>query len=660
MKEKDNKDFINNPEHYKQYLDMCNSEAYHQLQRFYHRKTLFDITGIARQENPHSSFIKWLLNPYESHGMNDFPMKRFLETICFAYDKYGQTYLNEDNLTFKTYLDNNNINAKTAKEKLFLFHESAENSEKEQIRKTLMQGNYNIDSCEISREKVLKKQRRADIYIDMTLRINKADKGMELWHLLVFIENKVNSNENEEQTDAYMKYLLNDEKEKNKYIIPIFLYPVTNNDLANAVQAANDDNKSIFPCLNRLFLLMNYQYLLDGVISPCQKAYNDSPVSGILLDYVTCLGKSIEDYIEQANQTTKGRTNKNSKSTVMAVSREEKDWSLQLWNQHQDILLAACGEFSQPMDERFLLRNNSDEQFYRTVLSSVKTYLEEQEKNNEQVDNKEYLNRINDVLKNSKATFYVKQSNDEPWKFASGSRRNETLGALGYVIIRQYIAREMKNSKLSPKKLLEDLRGRFEDNNITHKWLRGIIVTNKELEKKGIQVCPRYYEDDLIGGKWIGCPLSESGNNPVKPNCSDKIKKNNSEFINGESCPCHPSLTSQGVFDEFYTKNDYACFYDFLHCFFVGNWFDDLKKLGEAKTDIKQELENINKSKKGINETFSAIQIGNSDDFIYVARYWGESTLEQLIAALEMGDYVGDDLSKVNKTLDFTMKEVTN
>lgn len=598
---------------YKQYLDMCNSEAYQQLQKFYHRQTLFDITGIARQENPHSSFIKWLLNPCGSHGMNDFPMKRFLETICFAYIKYGHIYLDEKNTTYKNY----SYEKKKDAEKILLFSpKSEENGKKMKIRKNLMQGNYIIDSCKISREKVLKKQRRADIYIDMTLRIDEVDNDLKSCHLLLFIENKVNSSENEEQTDAYMEYLLNDEKAKYDYIIPLFLYPVTNNDLINAVQSANDDNKNVFPCVNRLFLLLNYQYLLDGVISPCQTAYNDNPVYEILSDYVACLGKSIEDNIEQSDPTTGKTTN-----IVMAASREEKEWSIQLWNQHQKILVDACNEFSKPMDERFLLQNDSDEQFYRTVLSSVKNYLEEQEKNGEQTGIKEYLDKISDALKSRKATFYVKQRGGEEWKFASGGRKNKTLGALGYVIICQYIA---DNPDYSSTELIKDLKS------ITHPWLRGVIVSKKELQTL-MEQWLRYYKNDITSG----CPCYKDG-----------------IIGNGQCAGCQMNKSS-------YTRENgitCTCFFDLMDGFFVGGLDEKIRKLS---TDSMALLETM-VHKKGINETFDAIQIGNSDDFIYVARYWAESTLEQLIAVLKMGDYVGDDLSKVQKSLSFTIEEVTN
>ena len=151
--------FSENADHYKKYLDMCKSEAYQKLQKFYHRKTFFDITGIARQENPHSSFIAWLLNPYESHGMGEYPMKRFLETLCFAYNEYGHKYLNEENKSFKNYSNDEAKKeiAQYAQKTLLFFNGNEDDADKKHFLKKMMQGDYRINSCEINREKSLPK-----------------------------------------------------------------------------------------------------------------------------------------------------------------------------------------------------------------------------------------------------------------------------------------------------------------------------------------------------------------------------------------------------------------------------------------------------------------------------------------------------------------------
>jgi hypothetical protein len=46
------------------------------------------------------------------------------------------------------------------------------------------------------------------------------------------------------------------------------------------------------------------------------------------------------------------------------------------------------------------------------------------------------------------------------------------------------------------------------------------------------------------------------------------------------------------------------------------------------------------------------------DDFVYVARWWGVSSVEKLIDTLDMDDYVSKDASKVQKSLDFMMENL--
>lgn len=653
--------FAENPDDYKLYLDMCNSEAYQQLQRFYHRKTIFDITGIARQENPHSSFIAWLLDPYESHGMNEYPMRRFLETICFAYSKYGREYLNETNPTYKKYLNNAESTAESAEKKLLFFCESEEKSE---LRKKIMQGNFRIVSCEITREWSLSKetrsrkgQQRIDIFINMELAVRLQDED-EKFNVLVAIENKVKSGENNLQTDKYMNYILTNNATKGfNFCIPIFLYPATNRKM-------NDDasSKNPFPCQNHLYLLLNYQYLLDGVLVPCQTAYRESPVFNMLEDYIVCLGKYIKDTADQPEQTKGTSGNNDSENMVMAVGRKEKEWIMQLWEHYSDVLLMACNEITEATEE-FLIRkgNASDEQFYRSILSYVKTQLEDQKEDNEQGGEQGYIDQISEALKKKttvkRVNYYVTQSDGKIWEFTSGSRGNRTLGALGYVIIRQYVE---EHSSLSSSGLEEILKP------IKHAWLRGGVAGKEKLRElsnrwlehhtMGVEtVCPRYFADTITDGQWTGCPLSESGTNPVK--------KKDPSVLQEHSCPLCPELSNESLFHQFYIKEQgmtCTCFYDFLDGFFVGGLIEELQRRGIDSKAASLALDEIKRyRKRGINETFGAVQMGEAEDYLYVARYWGESTLDKLIDILQMSEYVSKDFDKAPRPLNFIVKDIT-
>ena len=220
-----------NPKEYKEFLSMQNSEEFQKLRKFYQNKTMMDILGVARQENPHSSFIAWLLDPKENHAMGTYALERFLETICFAYKKYGVNYLSAD--TNATYLNNYSEKAGiirhfTDDEKndiceRLLFFECKNNAAKENIISSLLYQDYSITSVKIERERKINgtKSRRADIWIELETVI--ADQGTK--NILILVENKVHSSENDYQTLAYMQAVMNDTSEEAyqyDYFIPIY------------------------------------------------------------------------------------------------------------------------------------------------------------------------------------------------------------------------------------------------------------------------------------------------------------------------------------------------------------------------------------------------------------------------------------------------------
>ena len=82
---------------YKKYLDLTNSKEYIELYNYYQKSTFMDILGVSRQENPHSSFWRWLLDSSSNHEIGDFPLRKFIETVCFTYVKlYSSKGLEND------------------------------------------------------------------------------------------------------------------------------------------------------------------------------------------------------------------------------------------------------------------------------------------------------------------------------------------------------------------------------------------------------------------------------------------------------------------------------------------------------------------------------------------------------------------------------------
>ncbi|MCM1217168.1 MAG: PD-(D/E)XK nuclease family protein [Roseburia sp.] len=171
-----------------------------------------------QNDGAHSSFLSWQLTPRESHGMGDFPMRRFLETVCFAYMKYGAEYLSAKNPSYQEYCKRDTVRQKAADSKLLFFQGPSPSKEQEKLRDALMLGDYRIASCGVAREHILTAKRRADIYIDAML-----DVGGTLSHILILIENKVHSDENDSQSEVVQIYSSLDDGGTHRPLILCYL-----------------------------------------------------------------------------------------------------------------------------------------------------------------------------------------------------------------------------------------------------------------------------------------------------------------------------------------------------------------------------------------------------------------------------------------------------
>ena len=84
---------IEKAEDYKKYLDFINCEEYVKLYEYYQKSTFMDVLGVARQENPHSSFWRGLIDDKKNQGLGKVPLRKLIETVCFAYRKLYEPLL---------------------------------------------------------------------------------------------------------------------------------------------------------------------------------------------------------------------------------------------------------------------------------------------------------------------------------------------------------------------------------------------------------------------------------------------------------------------------------------------------------------------------------------------------------------------------------------
>lgn len=154
-------------------VQLFNSKEYHELKLYYDFKGIFDILGIMRNENVHSNFLAWMLNPDEKHGLSDYPMQKFLEMIVMSL-----------------------FDCKYAKEQRNLFPEY--------LIDYIITGNYEIIDVKIEREKIIDNNKRIDICINLSLQIDNEES--EITDIKIVLENKVYSKEHSEQTVQYYQW----------------------------------------------------------------------------------------------------------------------------------------------------------------------------------------------------------------------------------------------------------------------------------------------------------------------------------------------------------------------------------------------------------------------------------------------------------------------
>ncbi|MBD5508230.1 MAG: PD-(D/E)XK nuclease family protein [Lachnospiraceae bacterium] len=615
-------DYINNADHYKKYLDMQNSEEFQTLRTLYQSKTMMDILGVARQENPHSSFLRWMLSPNEGNGLEDYGFKKFCETLCFAFIKYGSEYLVEETLR-NPLLEEipseskafDGIEPKEMGKKLLFFQGNGEENgdEKKKLITSLMNGNFDIKTCKVEREKPIK-ARRADIWIDCTIAVKQENKEKSI-HLWFLVENKVTSSENDNQTYYYMKEVLKqmkmrDDKMKDDdltgvdYFIPVYLYPASNKEMKDAVSKTGK-----FPCVNHLFLVINYQYLLDGMIIPCYTITEDSITKQRLRDYMSCLGQSI--FASETEDPKAGR------ELVMAVGPTEKRLALKLWEDHEDVLRDIGLNINE--DSHFIVRDNADRQFYRAVFTPITQRLLSSD--NLPDDKAEANQKLIDVLNAKQRKLYkvMMKNGKKPITLGSYQGQGMNTAALGYLIIRQFLTLNKENESPYPiEHIIEILRGKIKNN-----WLDGILMTQSDYEK--------------LEERWRKAAEERGETGCVCDNkqCPLDDKKNN------QSCPMFPGLTNEELRMAYYSKKGEktfggvprrgegcACIYWMLNDFFV----KDL----ENSEIFKKEAEKEVLKRISCNVIFDKVSYGKrKEENVYIGKWWFTEDIEKLLNVLE-------------------------
>jgi len=264
-----------------QIITLKNSEEYKQLDRYYNKRSFFNILRIARSEVHHDNFLLWLLSPSESHELGDFALRKLLETFVLVKNK-----LQAENEKLK-------------------FPDGIEDD--------IVCGSYILEDVVCKRQYKIDNKRILDLFISFTF----ASRGEEAESkkINIIIENKVEAKEGKKQTSDYYEYGKSLEGET----IYLFLSPIQNSEYEELSEPV---------CDCKHFIGLNYQYLADNVLEPSLSECVQSEPKIF-----------IEEYLRALSQPSLQEDNNG--GIIMAVSKRERELLRNFWDSNEELLSAA-------------------------------------------------------------------------------------------------------------------------------------------------------------------------------------------------------------------------------------------------------------------------------------------------------------------------------
>jgi len=318
-------------------INFKNSQTVRELKAYYKTPSLMEVYGINRKEIRHTSFLKWLFNDYNNSSES---IKKLIDILITSH------FFNKEEI-FKS---------------------------NEDIYNQLIIENYEIKNIKTRIPNSTKKN-QVDLFISFS--INDYD-------LNIIIENKVYSNESNNQTDRYYKEFKKNEKKSFNFYV--YLTPISTLKLEKLEEPE---------CVNKKYIQINYQSILENILEPILKTTKDNTLKLIIEDYIIALGFPY---------------NNNKNHSFMAISTKETELLNSFWDENQDLILKAieatkenehvAPEIRERAEEISKLFQNKDDKIGAYVLRNLKELFYKKSLPNEEIinlENKEYCKDILDI-----------------------------------------------------------------------------------------------------------------------------------------------------------------------------------------------------------------------------------------------------------------------
>ena len=353
----------------------------------------------------------------------------------------------------------------------------------EAVWEEIRYGRFSVEKMYVQNEAVLDKQRRADIVIVVSLRLQDSGVCPEDMvtedgriNLFILIENKVSSKEHSRQTEKYVEDLSkkevfakamdriaggaeNDITVDNCFMLYVYLNAHTNDDLKKALSdASNGKSQGKYKnCMagSREYITLTYQYLLDGVLEPLLGICCSSEINTRLNEYIRCLGQA---KIKQIDSGVKGETVDQDEYLIMAVSTSEKEKARRLLEKYYDVIFSVVNSIG---TNNFEL-NEADRSFWRSLINLYGLQCSEFKKG---ANSEEWISRLDDLEKvvneiSQSSSLQLKEYRYEGIVYRS--RSANSVGMLCRKLLSDYVEIENENGK-DIKQELEHQRELLQD-----------------------------------------------------------------------------------------------------------------------------------------------------------------------------------------------------
>lgn len=299
-------------------MQFHSNQATRAIIRKINQNSILDIYGIARSETHHSKFLAWLFNPNESHNTGELALRKLLNiAVRRGIEQNNQS---KDFPGFKNTVLTSATHSLTSASNVQVLTE------------------YYIEA---------QGNKGAKGRIDILIQNVELGTGS----INIVIENKIYSNEHDEQTTTYFEGINQkhpNQKHPNQKNIFLYLTPKSNWEMPK------EDGPL---CTCKDFIEINYQDILTEVLT----SILEEPIS-------SATRIAIEDYIHCITSPSIHSKNYNS----MATDKETNEMLKKFWDANEELILAAINAFA-----------TSGEKKYKGVSEAQKAIAEF-------IDNKDY------------------------------------------------------------------------------------------------------------------------------------------------------------------------------------------------------------------------------------------------------------------------------